>query len=161
LAESWTSAQKVLPPDRWLAIRSEYGGSAWWVAVALAPEDVDDFEVVGSDGEGPEVVLDRLAGAVARQALPPSVVPGTTTPKHAAGSSVLADALKTVEGALPRGWWLQGIEGCEALGSPAGWLAFANGGPDNDFAGEQGWGSTPEEALTDLAMALGRISGVG
>jgi hypothetical protein len=156
LAASWTGAQDALPDDRWLAIRSEYGETAYWIALALAPEEFEDIEVVGNDAEGPEAALDRLAVAISARELPAATVPGVPTPQRSVGGAVLADAIAAVAGALPRGWWLQGFEGVEGRGSPPGWLAFANGGPDNDYEGEQGWGSTLEDALADLVTVLRR-----
>jgi hypothetical protein len=103
-----------VPSGRWLALRSEYGESAWWIAVAEAPQEFEPLEVVGHTTEGPEKVLSRLANEATIRPVASAIIAGVARPRPAGASKSLAAALNNVTAALPHGWWMSGLEGSPA-----------------------------------------------
>ena len=143
-----------MPSGRWISLQSEYGDTARWIAGATAPQEFDPFDVAGDPGDGPEPALVRLSIAVAQQGLAAVNLTGVTPPAMSFGAAAFARAWRTAFDALPNGWWITEVTGFEGRSEPPGWLASAAGGPDHGFDGEEGMGSTPEEALEALARQL-------
>jgi hypothetical protein len=155
LGEAWHDAERSMPTGRWISLNSEYGPTARWIASAVAPHEFDPFDAMGNPGGSPEQVLNRLSKAVRRQNLETSMPPGLSAPSMSASADALASAWQAAVDALPGGWWITGVSGFEGgRPGPSGWHAFAAGGPDDGYDGEQGLGSTPEGALEELARVL-------
>jgi hypothetical protein len=102
-----------------------------------------------------EAALDGLRDRLTDVDLEDATGVGITPPAGAASADSLATAWKLAASSVPPGWWISGLDGFDADSfNPAGWLAFAAGGPDSDYDGKQGIGPTPKQALASLTEEL-------
>ena len=144
-----------MPTGRWISLSSEYGPTARWIASAVAPHEFALIDAVGKPGGRPEQVLSRMSKAIGGQDVETSMPLGLSAPSMSASADAFASAWQAAVDALPNGWWITGVSGFEGgRPGPSGWHAFAAGGPDNGYDGDQGRGSTPEGALEELARVL-------